>query len=57
VSILAYKRGVRGDSTHPTGGSKFENLLVEGMKVDPFAANIQCSLVDRKLLRRTEVSI
>ena len=45
------------DKTHPTGSTKFEHLLVEGMEVDLFSANVQRGLIDRKLLRRAEVSI
>ena len=45
------------DKTHPTNSTKFENLLVESVKVDLFSANIQRSLADCKLLCRAEVSI
>ena len=51
------KHEVWEDGTHPTGGTKVENLLVEGMKVNLFPTNVQCGLIDRKFLRRAEVSI
>jgi len=55
--ILEGKLGGLEEKTHPTGGTKFENLIVKGMKVDLFTLNVQRSLVDSKLLRRAEVPI
>ena len=56
IDLSVRTRGLR-DKTHPTGGTKFENFLVEGVEINRFTANIQHRFINRKLLRHTEVLI